>query len=136
MALDSDPNPAFEFVLENYNSSVSGNGVDRMFRAFSDRTRLRILSLLKEHGEICVGDLVSVLGSPQTTVSRHLAYLRRARLVTVRKDGLWKHYKLSRAESAFHRQLLDCLGGCFEEVRELEQDRRRYGRLRERCCPP
>lgn len=106
-----------------------------MFRAFSDRTRLRILSLLKEHGETCVGDLVSVLRSPQTTVSRHLAYLRRSGLVSVRKDGLWKHYNLSRAESAFHRKLLDCLGSCFEGVRELDQDRRRYRRLKQRCCP-
>jgi ArsR family transcriptional regulator len=134
--MDSDPNPAFDSASGNYNSSVSRNAVDRMFRAFSDRTRLRILSLLQEHGEICVGDLVSVLGAPQTTVSRHLAYLRRAGLVTVRKDGLWKHYKLSHPESAFHRKLLDCLGGCFEEVRELERDRGRYRRLRERCCPP
>jgi ArsR family transcriptional regulator len=106
-----------------------------MFRAFSDRTRLRILSLLNDHGEICVGDLVAVLNAPQTTVSRHLAYLRRAGLVTVRKDGLWKHYRLSPAESAFHRKLLGCLGSCFEEVRELDRDRRRYERLRERCCP-
>jgi ArsR family transcriptional regulator len=109
-------------------------GVDRMFRAFSDRTRLRILHLLKDHGEVCVGDLVAVLRAPQTTVSRHLAYLRRAGLVRVRKEGLWKHYSLSAADSRFHRGLLRCLGGCFEEVGELAVDRKRYERLKD-CCP-
>jgi ArsR family transcriptional regulator len=106
-----------------------------MFRAFSDRTRLRILHLLKDHGEICVGDLVSVIHAPQTTVSRHLAYLRRAGLVRARKDGLWKRYSLEPARSGFHRRLLECLGVCFGEVRELAADRTRYHRLRERCCP-
>jgi len=51
--------------------------VEALFKAFADRTRLRILNLLGA-GEVCVGDLVEVLGSPQPTVSRHLAALRRA----------------------------------------------------------
>jgi ArsR family transcriptional regulator len=115
-------------------SAMKAAAVDRMFRAFSDRTRLRILHLLKDHGEVCVGDLVAVLEAPQTTVSRHLAYLRRAALVRVRKEGLWKHYSLAPADGRFHRGLLDCLGGCFEEVRQLAVDRKRYLRLKG-CCP-
>jgi ArsR family transcriptional regulator len=109
--------------------------VDRMFRALADRTRLRILHLLKEQGELCVGDIVAVLRAPQARVSRHLAYLRRTGLVQVRKDGLWKHYSLTGPRSRFHRGLLECLGGCFDEVRELAVDRGRYRRLRQRCCP-
>lgn len=105
-----------------------------MFRAFSDRTRLRILHLLKDQGEVCVGDLVAILKAPQTTVSRHLAYLRRSGLVQVRKDGLWKHYSLTPPAGRFHRGLLQCLSGCFEEVKELAVDRKNYGRLRS-CCP-
>jgi ArsR family transcriptional regulator len=106
-----------------------------MFRAFSDRTRLRILHLLKDSGEVCVGDLVAVLRAPQTTVSRHLAYLRRAGLVRVRKHGLWKHYSLAPAAGRFHNGLLRCLGDCFGEVRELAGDRRRYARMKQRRCP-
>jgi ArsR family transcriptional regulator len=109
-------------------------GVDQMFRAFSDRTRLRILHLLKDQGEVCVGDLVAIIRAPQTTVSRHLAYLRRAGLVRVRKEGLWKHYSLAPAEGRFHRGLLQCLGGCIDEVKDLRADRKRYERLRG-CCP-
>ena len=114
---------------------MRGPAVDAMFRAFSDRTRLRVLYLLKDSGEICVGDLVAVLRAPQTTVSRHLAYLRRSGLVRVRKNGLWKHYSLVPASSAFHERLLDCLGGCFDEVRELDADRKRHERLKRKCCP-
>ncbi len=61
-----------------------------LFRAFADPTRLRLLNLLLER-ELCVCDLCAVLDEIQPKVSRHLAYLRRAGLVTVRSDGNWKH---------------------------------------------
>ncbi len=54
---------------------------DLLFRAFADRTRLRILHMLA-NGELCVCDIVGVLEVPQPKTSRHLAYLRRAGLVT------------------------------------------------------
>ena len=101
--------------------------VDVMFRAFSDRTRLRLLNLLRG-GEACVCDLVAVLGVPQPKVSRHLAYLRRAGLVTARKDGYWMHYALAPATTEFHRSLLNCLACCFNSVPELARDAERLGR--------
>jgi ArsR family transcriptional regulator len=100
---------------------------DAMFRAFSDRTRLRILNLLRG-GETCVCDLVRVIGVPQAKVSRHLAYLRRAGLVKARKEGLWHHYRLAAARSAFHRKLMECLTCCLSEVPELRRDIERMGR--------
>jgi ArsR family transcriptional regulator len=108
--------------------------VDGMFRAFSDRTRLRILHLLLP-GELCVCEIVDTLELPQSKVSRHLAYLRRTRLVLARKEGLWNYYRLAPAKSAFHEKLLECLATCFREVPELAQDaerlKRRFGR---KCC--
>lgn len=123
------------FAYPNMNA-VATHPVDLMFKAFSDRTRLRILHLLRG-GELCVCDVVAVLRVPQAKVSRHLAYLRRAGLVNVRKDGLWAHYTLSRPASAFHRKLLDCLDCCFREVPQLVEDQ---ARLKSRkcvadCCP-
>ena len=106
-------------------------GVDVMFRACSDRTRLRILHLLVP-GELCVCDLVRVLGSPQPTVSRHLAYLRRAGLVKARRQGLWMYYELATARDAFHAKLLECLEACAQQVPEVAKDRRRLG---EGCGP-
>src|SRR5579862_5030825 len=94
------------------------NRVDVMFRAFSDRTRLRILNLLKP-GELCVCDLVRVIDVPQPKISRHLAYLRKAGLVIARKDGLWMYYQLAPMKNDFHRKLMDCLACCFMDVPEL-----------------
>jgi ArsR family transcriptional regulator, arsenate/arsenite/antimonite-responsive transcriptional repressor len=109
--------------------------VDRMFRAFSDRTRLRILHLLKG-GELCVCDLVAVLDVPQPTASRHLAYLRQAGLVVARKEGLWSYYSLKAATGPFHQKLLACIGSCFADVPELRKDAARAEKLRETggCC--
>src|SRR3984957_10058863 len=100
---------------------ASQPSVDRMFRAFSDPTRLRILNLLRP-GELCVCDLVRVLRVPQPKVSRHLAYLRRAGLVTGRKDGLWMYYTLAAIRNAFHGKLMECLACCFKDVPELAKD--------------
>lgn len=108
--------------------------VDRLFRAFSDRTRLRILSLLKD-GELCVCDLVSVLRVPQPTASRHLAYLRRAGLVRVRKERSWNYYSLAEPRNSFHAKLLECLGSCFAEVPELGRDGARRAKSKiAKCC--
>ena len=56
------------------------------FKALSDETRLRIINLLSG-GELCVGDLTHALKMPQSTVSRHIAFLKNAGLVTGRKRG-------------------------------------------------
>lgn len=103
--------------------------VDVMFRAFSDRTRLRILNMLRG-GETCVCDLQHVLDVPQPKVSRHLSYLRRAGLVNARKDGYWMHYTLAPASSEFHKSLLSCLASCFTSVPELAKDAKKLGRAK------
>lgn len=113
--------------------------VDAVFRAFSDRTRLRILNLLRGRKELCVCDIISVLDLPQAKVSRHLACLRQAELVDTRRDGQWVYYRLSKAEGAFHRKMLECLKCCLTEVPELQADRARLesGRLLDGpagCC--
>lgn len=89
---------------------------ERIFRALSDPTRLRILNLLMT-GEVCVCHIVEALRIPQPTASRHLAYLRRAGLVVVRKDGVWSHYSLSPAESEFDEHLRQCLECCADQFR-------------------
>lgn len=117
-------------------STATLDQVDLLFRAFADRTRVRILSLLSRWPELCVCDLIAVLKVPQAKVSRHLAYLRRAGLVRARKDGFWCHYSLLPARSGFHRQLLDCLASCFGEVPELLDDHATMKREKGPCpCP-
>ncbi|HEX3579739.1 MAG TPA: metalloregulator ArsR/SmtB family transcription factor [Thermoanaerobaculia bacterium] len=110
--------------------------VSDKFASFSDPTRLRILHLLSG-GELCVGDLVTILDMPQPTISRHLAYLRRSALVAARKSGLWMYYSLTQPKSEFHHKLLDCLSACFGAVPELKRDAATLRKLRAKggCCP-
>lgn len=110
--------------------------VDLVFRAFSDRTRLRILSMLlrgldQGRAELCVCHIVEVLGVPQPKVSRHLAYLKKAGLVVGRKQGLWMYYSLAPASGKFHAKLLECLGCCFQDVPELGRDGAKLVKV---CC--
>jgi ArsR family transcriptional regulator len=77
-----------------------------VYRALADETRLRILALLGD-GEVCVCHLQGSLRLPQPTISRHLAYLRRSRLVEARREGVWMHYRLATPASAVVRQVID-----------------------------
>ena len=92
-----------------------------MFRALADRTRLRILHLLKKR-ERCVCHIMDVLEISQPNVSRHLGYLKRAGLVLDRRQGLWRHYRLAPAKSGLHRRALACVDGCVEEMPVLRRD--------------
>ena len=123
---------AIAYMVRAVRQSGAGILADRMFRAFSDRTRLRILHLLLG-GELCVCDLVRVLEISQPKISRHLAYLRRSGLVEARKDGLWMHYQLVPADNDFHQSLINCLRHCFNAVPELKRDRKRLGHA---ACGP
>lgn len=67
-----------------------------IFDVLADRTRRDILDRLRS-GEATVGELVTALGVTQPTVSKHLAQLREAGLVTSREDGRHRHYALSAA---------------------------------------
>jgi ArsR family transcriptional regulator, arsenate/arsenite/antimonite-responsive transcriptional repressor len=77
-----------------------------VYRALADETRLRILALLCD-GEVCVCHLQGSLRLPQPTISRHLAYLRKSRLVEARRDGVWMHYKLAATQSPVVKQVID-----------------------------
>lgn len=114
------------------------SSIDLVFRAFSDRTRLRILNLLQGKDELCVCDIITVIAAPQAKVSRHLSYLRRAGLVAARKEGLWVYYRLLPASSGFHKKVLECLSCCLGEVPELKADRAKLQKCECKtgdCCP-
>ncbi len=66
-----------------------------LFKALSDPTRLRCLYLLARHEELCVCELTQALALPQPKVSHHLSGLRKAKLVSDSKAGLWIYYRLN-----------------------------------------
>jgi len=76
--------------------------------ALADANRLRLLSLM-QGGEICVCQLQGVLQTNQPKISRHLAYLRKAGLVTARRDGKWTHYRLKKLEARLEKILAQTL---------------------------
>lgn len=94
----------------------------RLFKAFADPVRLRILHLLSQADEICVCHLVEALELPQPTVSRHLAYLRKHGLIRASKSGLWVHYALATADTKFRRVVMACLQESLAGMHELERD--------------
>jgi ArsR family transcriptional regulator len=103
-----------------------------LFGAFADPTRLRILNLLGAQKEICVCDLCAVLDEIQPKVSRHLAILRRAGLVAVRRSGRWKIYALADSPSPLQRTLLRCVRSCLADFEMLAADRARLSGLEPR----
>ena len=67
----------------------------RFFKSLADETRLKILWLLSAAEELCVCDIITVLGITQSKASRHLRYLYHLGWVTDRRDGLWMNYRLA-----------------------------------------
>ena len=92
-------------------------------KALSDPIRLRIILLLQAEGELCVCDLMAVLGLPQSTVSRHLAYLKRSCWVDTRREGVWMHYTLSRESCTICKELLLTLKQHAGTLSEATSDR-------------
>ena len=66
-----------------------------IFKALANSSRLKIISLLSQHEELCVCELEAALGRKQPLASYHLAVLEDAGLVTHRERGTWSYYKLN-----------------------------------------
>lgn len=100
------------------------HNITQTFKALSDETRLRILSLMKE-GEICVCDIAESLGMSQPNISFHLSMLKEAGLIKDRKNGRWIHYSLDDSDMFTRFILL----GIFEriddkDIREIKRSRK------------
>ncbi|MHB8066296.1 MAG: ArsR/SmtB family transcription factor [Desulfobaccales bacterium] len=81
----------------------------RLFKSLADETRLKILWLLSGAEELCVCDIIDVLGITQSKASRHLRYLYHLGWVTDRRDGLWMNYRLSVTPGSPGEKLLKLL---------------------------
>ena len=80
-------------TMSNLNAAVE------ISRALGHPARLRIVAMLRS-GELCVCQITEVLQLAQSTVSSHLRELRRAGLITERKDGRWVYFALSDGREA------------------------------------
>ena len=112
------------------NMSAKDYSLELFFKALADRTRLRVINLMGDD-EVCVCFFVEVLRTNQPKISRHLAYLRRAGLVSARREGKWMHYRVIEPPDAQAAKI-------FREVRdwltrnpEMQRDKTRLTKL---CC--
>lgn len=71
--------------------------VAKYFRGLGDATRVRILELLRDEGELSVGELVERLGQPQPKVSNHLACLRWCGFIEARREHRTVHNRIADA---------------------------------------
>src|SRR5215204_5555695 len=100
-------------------------GTASLFLALGDKTRLRLLNLMRDR-EICVSSFTGTLGHSQPLVSRHLAYLRNSGIVEARRDGKWMHYSLSKSLDENTARLLFELFRWMETQEGLQVDREKY----------
>ncbi|HEY6200196.1 MAG TPA: metalloregulator ArsR/SmtB family transcription factor [Candidatus Binatia bacterium] len=106
--------------------------LELLFRALADRTRLRLINLMGDN-EVCVCFFVEALKMSQPKISRHLAYLRRAGIVGVRREGKWMHYRLIAPKGKNAARMLEQLRAALAASKEMRRDRARLMGL---CCSP
>ena len=105
----------------------------KVFKAFSEPVRLRILHLLMDKGELCVCDIVDCLSLSQSVISRHLAYLRNTGLLATRREGVWIYYRVTEA-SNFTAKLLELFHQHGLEASMIKDDQQNFGSLSNRSC--
>jgi ArsR family transcriptional regulator len=106
--------------------------IEFLFKALADRTRLRLISLIGD-SEVCVCFFVAILKISQPKISRHLAYLRRAGIVTSRREGKWMHYRLAQPPDVHAAHIFGEVRAALATHPEMQRDR---AKLMQVCCAP
>lgn len=104
--------------------------IEVLLRALADRTRLRLLNLIGDK-EVCVCFFVEILKISQPKISRHLAYLRRAGIVSSRRDGKWMHYRLKEPSDATAKRMVDDVRKWLQSDGAMVRERQRLEGI---CC--
>ena len=104
--------------------------MENLFLALADKTRLRLLNLMRED-EVCVCYFTEVTGESQPKISRHLAYLRNAGIVSARREGKWMNYRIEFPENSYAAELLDDTLRWLKSQTDMCED---YEKLARVCC--
>jgi len=123
---------SMRILWEYMNSRAKSSDLVLLFAALADQTRLRLLNLIAGR-EVCVCYLVEILRQGQPKISRHLAYLRKAGVVSARREGKWMHYHIERPEDAAAALIVDDVLESLKTDREMQAD---LDRLSRACCQP
>ncbi|MBN2584495.1 MAG: winged helix-turn-helix transcriptional regulator [Planctomycetes bacterium] len=98
-------------------------------KALSDENRVRALMALTG-GELCVCQLVELLGLAPSTVSKHMSVLYQARLVESRKDGRWMYYRLPEDAEACSEGALVWVRSCLAGDKAIRENAHRTKAVR------
>jgi ArsR family transcriptional regulator len=93
----------------------------RIFKALADETRLQVLALILNAGELCVCDCMQVLAITQSKASRHLRYLANAGLLVDRREAVWVYYRIAEPLDRERQAILDAVRSVLpaQRVQEL-----------------
>ena len=118
-----------------------------IMKALADRNRLRISLVLNNYDELCACQITELLGVSGATVSKHLAVLQKAGLLTSRKSGKWVFYRLCPDQPS--EGLIGWLKERLHSSKQRENDMERLAAItaidpeeicrKQRgvtCCPP
>ena len=100
--------------LKNFNVDYGS----KVFRSFSDISRIRIMNILYNRKESCIADLELILNFTQTKTSRHVNYLKNANLLNMKYVNQFIFYSIR--EEAL--DLIDQIFKLLEKVKQLEKD--------------
>lgn len=78
-------------------------------KALSDPTRLKIVQLLNQKQALCVCDIISELGQPQPTISRHLKQLKQIGILESERKGTWIWYSISQELPSWGKAVIGAL---------------------------
>lgn len=98
-------------------------------KALSDENRVRALMLLVD-GELCVCQIIEMLGLAPSTVSKHMSILRQAGLVDTRKEERWIYYRLADREAQTACEIIDWLKRHSKNDKRVLDDAKQLRRIR------
>ena len=92
-----------------------------LFKTLSDENRLRMLMILSEK-ELCVCQIMGIIGQSQPMISRNLSILFRAGFLEERKEGKLKFYRVRANISSIHRDIIRLLRHWLADDEVMKRD--------------
>lgn len=105
---------------------------EALFNLLSDTTRLRCLMLIQAEDEACVCEMTFALEETQPKISRHLALMRDAGLVTARREGTWMHYRVNPHLPSWAKGSLHQVFQNLHHLQPFKGDRKRLHQMTNR----
>ena len=102
-------------------------------KAIADPTRVRMLKLLEQR-ELCVCDIMDIIGLGQSTASKHLGILKTAGLLESRKEGTWSYYRLSGKAVAGNKDFLRFMASHINDDPQIKKDKRLLAKRKPDAC--